>query len=379
MNFNYSEEQRLLRDSLQRWLQQHYSHDTRMQIAASEAGISKDLYKELCDLGAGAALLPESSGGLGGSGFDIAVVFEEFGRTLLLEPFLPSVLVCGQLLASAGQQDLVDALISGDQLASLAHAEPDSRFELNCVSATAQNEAGNWLLNGHKSMVPNGDNADYFLVSARTSGALTDESGISLFIVNRGHPGITIAGYPTVEGGRAAELHLNNVEVADGALVIAEQEGFAAIEKATAASIVAVCAEALGAMEFCKAATTEYLQTRQQFGVPLGRFQALQHRLVDVLIEIEQARSSVINAAGHLHSDRVVREKHASAAKNLVGRVSRLVAEECTQMHGGIAMTWEYSVPHYVKRLVMIDHLFGDTDHHLQRFIAMSQAEEATT
>jgi len=373
MDFNHTEDRRMLQDTLARYVREQYSHDVRMETAESERGYSSEHYNALCELGIAGALLPESVGGFGGAGYDLAVVFEQLGRGLVVEPFLASAVLGARLvstLAADTQSDLIAAAIDGSKQLSFAHAETDSRYELNRVAATATSSADGWELSGHKTLALNADSADALLVSARTAGDVDSESGISVFTVNPAAAGVEIKSYPTVDGYRAADIVLNGVKA--DALLGTAGDAYTAIESAVAAGIVALCAEALGAMEVCKETTLEYLQTRKQFGVPIGKFQALQHRMVDVLIEIEQARSAVINAAGNLEADRRTRERHVSAAKNLIGRAARLVAEESIQMHGGIAMTWEYSLPHYAKRLVMLDHLLGDTDHHLERFIRFS-------
>lgn len=375
MDFNHTEDRRMLADSLSRYLREQYSHKHRMESSEQALGYSEKSYQELCELGIAGALLPESCGGFGGSGFDIAVVFEELGRGLTVEPFLPSAVLCGTILcelAAEKQQALIATLIDGSATAALANYESGDRYAINRVTTTATRNADGWVLNGSKSQVLDGGNADTLIVSARTDGSDDSESGISLFLISASASGLTINGYPTVDGYRSADVILSDVTVSDTALLGSVGEGYPALEKAIATGVVALCAESIGAMEVCKDMTVEYLQTRKQFGVPIGKFQVLQHRMVDVLIEIEQARSATINAAGHLDADRATREKYIAAAKNLIGRAARLVAEESIQLHGGIAMTWEYALAHYAKRLIMIDHLLGDTDHHLQRFIRFS-------
>ena len=226
-------------------------------------------------------------------------------------------------------------------------------------------------MNGSKAVVANGDTADLLVVSARTAGESHEEDGISLFLIDGRAEGVERRSYPTMDGSRAAEITLENVAVDQAALLGVEGQAFPALEAQIAAGTLALCAEAVGAMEAAKALTIEYLRTRTQFGRPIGQFQALQHRMADMLIEIEQARSAVINAAGQLEADRLTREKSVSAAKNMIGRVGKLVAEETIQLHGGIGMTYEYALPHFAKRLVMIDHMLGDSDHHLHRYVEL--------
>ncbi|MEO1650159.1 MAG: acyl-CoA dehydrogenase [Pseudomonadota bacterium] len=304
----------------------------------------------------------------------VAVVVAAF----VVEPFLASgILGATPLYAESGghHSDLLERVIEGAATLALAHGEPQARYTLEDVTTRATRVDGGWDLNGQKAVVMNGDTADHLIVSARTSCDQRDRSGISLFLVPAETVGVTRRGYPTIDGGRAAEISLANVRLGADAIIGDEGQAFATTEHAHARAIVAVCAEAIGIMDASHAMTLDYLKTRTQFGRPIGAFQVLQHRMVDLSLEIEQARSAVLLAAGQLDGrDRVVRERAVSAAKNLVGRVGRLVAEETIQLHGGIAMTWEYALPHFAKRLTMIDHQFGDTDHHLMRFSALSAA-----
>jgi hypothetical protein len=330
------------------------------------------MWREFADLGLIGALIPPGFDGFGGTGEDIALVFEALGRGVVVEPFVATVLASGPLIEAADAETLA-AVIGGETLATLAHGEPDSRYSLTRVSTRATEGAEGWRLTGAKSVVPNGDSADLLVVSARTAGAVDAEDGIGLFRVDPGGPGVTRRGFAGIDGGRVAEIALEN---APATPLGTPGEDFPMLERAIARGIVAVCAEALGAMEVAKDLTVDYLKTRVQFGKPIGANQVLQHRVVDVLIEIEQARSCVMLAASMLEADRATRERHLSAAKHLVGRVGRLVAEEAIQLHGGVAMTWEAAVAHYAKRIVMIDHLLGDTDYHLERFIRLSREAE---
>jgi alkylation response protein AidB-like acyl-CoA dehydrogenase len=234
------------------------------------------------------------------------------------------------------------------------------------------------VLDGRKAVVPAGDQAGLLVVSARTSGQVDEDRGISLFLVPASATGVSLRGMPTIDGSRTAELHLQQVCLPPEALLGEEGQALPTLEHAIGRGVLALCAESLGAMDVAKQATIDYLQTRKQFGVPIGSFQALQHRMADMLLEIEQARSAVINAAAALDgTDRIQRERALSAAKYSIGRIGTLVAEECIQLHGGIGMTWELPLAHYAKRLVMIDHQLGDEDHHLARFIALGQQEYA--
>jgi alkylation response protein AidB-like acyl-CoA dehydrogenase len=376
MNFEHTEERRMLADSLNRFIAEQYGLETRNHAGASSQGYSIDMWQQFAELGVIGALFREEDGGFGGSGFDIAVVFEALGRGLVLEPFLGSAILAGEAIAAAGnpsQKVLLEGIADGSTIASFAHDEPDTHYELARVRVRAERSGDGWVLNGAKSVVLQGEAADVFVVSARTSGDIDSQAGISLFLVPKEYAGLDVLGTPTIDGGRVAELTLRDVKLDAGALLGEEGQGYAVLERAIGRGVLALCAESLGAMEAAKAATLDYLRTRKQFGAPIGRFQALQHRMADLLLEIEQARSAVINAAAALDADRITRERALSAAKASIGRIGTLVAEECIQMHGGIGMTWELPLAHYAKRLVMIDHQLGDEDHHLERYIALGR------
>ena len=372
MDFELNEDRRMLSETLARFLADNYDIEKRHGFAMSDDGFSREIWAQMAELGIIGALFDESVGGFGGKGADLMVVFEALGRHLVVEPFLPTLLA-GSVLSDAGdQEELIESVIGGETLLALAHGEPDSRYELARVSTTAEQDGNNWLISGSKAVVLGGMAASHLIVSARTSGELAEEAGISLFLVEKG-TGLTVRNYGTLDGYAAAEIRLEN---APGQLIGEEGAGFELLENAMAHGNLAVCAEALGAMEIAKDLTIEYMHTRKQFGVPIGKFQALQHRMADVLIEIEQMRSAVINAAGNLASERLLREREVSACKHLCGTIGRLVAEEAIQIHGGMGMTWEYPVGHFAKRIIMIDHLFGDTDHHLERYIALSRQSQ---
>ena len=375
MDFQPTEDRRMLADLLARYVAEQYPIATRHAIAASANGYSEQHWKQFAELGVIGALFSEEQGGFGGTGFDIAVVFEALGRGLVLEPFLASAVLAGSAIAHAGGaawHGTLASLIDGSRIATLAHEELESRYELQRVQTRARREGDGYVIDGRKSVVPLGGAAQLLVVSVRTAGEADDASGLSLFAVPADTAGVRVRSYPNIDGTHAAEITFENVRVPAAALLCEEGQALATLEHAVGRGILALCAEALGAMDAAKAMTIEYLQTRKQFGKPIGSFQALQHRMADVLLEIEQARSAVINAAAALDgADRIARERALSAAKYSIGRIGTLVAEECIQLHGGIGMTWELPLPHYAKRLVMIDHLLGDEDHHLARFIAL--------
>ncbi|MEC5405929.1 acyl-CoA dehydrogenase [Paraburkholderia sp. MPAMCS5] len=377
MNFQHTEDRRMLADSLNRFVSEQYGFETRDRIARSAHGFSSDMWERFAELGMIGALFDEANGGLGGGGLDIAVVFESLGRGLVVEPFLDALMV-GQAIARSGdeaQRAWLGTLIDGSRMAALAHGEPDSHYELARVTTRAQRNGDAWQLTGAKAVVQHGERAALFLVSARTGGADDSEEGVTLFLVPRDAAGVSVRGYPKIDGARAAEVTFDQVVLGGDALLGTEGAGFATLEYAIACGVLALCAEAVGAMDVAKDYTLDYLRTRKQFGVAIGSFQALQHRMADMLLEIEQARSAVINAAAALGAERKVRERAISAAKCSIGRIGTLVAQECIQLHGGIGMTWELPLAHYAKRLVMIDHQLGDEDHHLERFVALGRSE----
>ena len=378
MNFNQSDDRRMLADSLDRYLAEQYSIETRHAISKSATGYSAEQWAQFAELGLIGALFTEKQGGFGGTGFDIVTVFESLGRGLVVEPVLATAVLAGSALAHAGndaQKALIEEIIGGGLIATLAHEEADAHYALNRVSTRATRDGDHYVIDGAKAVVPFADQAQQIVVSARTSGNVDDEAGLSLFVVPAGTAGLSIRAYGNVDGTRAGEITFSQVRVPASALLGAEGQGHATLEHAVGRGLLALAAESLGAMEVCKKATIEYLQTRKQFGKAIGSFQALQHRMATVLLEIEQARSAVINAASALDGDdRIARERALSAAKYSVGKIGTLVAEESIQLHGGIGVTWELPMPHYAKRLVMIDHVLGDEDHHLQRFIALGQA-----
>ncbi|MEM6679598.1 MAG: acyl-CoA dehydrogenase [Pseudomonadota bacterium] len=375
MDFELSEERRMLAETAERYFRDRYSMEVRRAAAAAPEGFDRERLAELTELGLMGALLPPEVEGFGGTGEDLMVVFSAIGQAAAVEPFLASgVLGAWPLVRLGGTRGhtMLGEVIAGERLLALAHAERAARYETAHVETRAEVEGGSWRLTGAKSVVLNGDAADTLIVSARVSGAVNDQQGIGLFIVDPGAAGLIRRGYGTVEGGRAAEITLEGV----AAEPLGEPgTAIAVIEETLARGAVALSAEAVGLMDVCKETTLDYLKTRTQFGRPIGQFQVLQHRMVDLYLEVEQARSAMMLAAAMLDAPRAVRERAVSGAKNLAGRVGRLVAEEAIQMHGGIAMTWEYPLPHFAKRLIMIDHLLGDTDYHARRFMAFSAGE----
>lgn len=383
MNFELTEERQMLQDSLRRFLRDHQQAlqaSTLLGAGGEEGGkgFDAEIWRKLSELGVIGALFSEADGGFGGKGFDLTTVFEELGRAGAVEPVLDTGVLCGSLIADLGNKDqrafLAD-LIEGNLQLALAHGEANSRYDLAQVEAQAKTSADAIVLSGRKAVVVNAEAADVLLVSAREDGTSSAVEGISLFLVPRGAAGLSLRGYPLMAGGRAAEVDLDEVHLPLSARLGERGQAYEALLRARARSEVALAAETLGAMETSVDLTKEYLGTRQQFGRPIGTFQALQHRMAQMLIELEQARSAVINAAGHLESPSTTeRDLQIAAARNLIGRAGRLIAEEAIQMHGGIAMTQEYELAHFAKRIIMADHRFGDTDTQLERFIDLSAA-----
>jgi alkylation response protein AidB-like acyl-CoA dehydrogenase len=367
MDFTMTEERRMLADSLRRTLERQYTPETR--AAANETGSDATVWTAMAELGVLGMLFSEEQGGFGGAGPDIAVVFEELGHAAVAEP-VTEVLLAGGLLAASGEVEALENAIAGTLHLAFAHGEPDSRYDLTTVATRAEQKGAEWALTGHKAVVVNAPAAGLLIVSARVAGNATDRDGIALFALEPDAEGLTMRPYPLLGGGRAAEIMLDSVT---GRRIGPEGAAAALIETHTDRATLAQCAEAVGLMDATRDLTLDYLRTRKQFGRPIGSFQALQHRMADVATEIEQARSAVLNLAGHIDAEPPLRARHVCAAKQLIGRVARLVVEESIQLHGGIGMTEEYELGHLARRLLSVDHRFGDTDHHLERFIALSK------
>ena len=377
MDLSYTEDQTLLADSVARFVRNEYGFETRRALAASDAGFDAANWKTFAELGWLAIPFAEADGGLGGDPVAAMVLMEQFGRGLVVEPYAPSVLLGGALIAAAGsaaqRERLLGGLIAGETHLAFAHGEPEGRYTLEHVATRAEAANGGFSLTGRKSVVHNAEAADALVVSARTAGATTDRDGLALFVVPRGAAGLTLRPYRTIDGLRAAEVALDNVAVAADAVLGAAGDAFPVIEETVDRATAAVCAEAVGIMDVLRETTLEYLKTRKQFGRPLGSFQALQHRAVDMLVACEEARSLVLMATLSLDSPPPGRRRAVSAAKAHIGRAGRKVGQEAVQLHGGMGVTDELKVGHYFKRLTMIDTFFGDAAHHLDRFADNSE------
>jgi len=373
MDFSLSDEQRMLADLVGRFVDKDYGFEARKASVAAPEGFLRQHWQTLADTGLLGLNVPEAHGGLGGTPADTVVVMEAFGRGLVVEPFLHNAVVAARLLADAGspaqQQALLPALAAGERLFAVACLEPAGRYDLWHVDTRAQAVDGGWVLDGAKCTVHYGDTADVLVVSARTAGSAGDRDGISLFLVDPKADGVHVQGFPTFDGQRVAEVRLDGVKLGADALLGQAGGGYAVLEHAIDHGIVALCAEAVGAMQQLVDLTAEYLRTRKQFGKAIGSFQALQHRAAEMVISVEQARSAALMAAAHADdADAAERRRVVSAAKSLVGRCGRHVGETATQLHGGMGMTDEMLSGHYFKRLTGIDKTWGDSEHHAELF-----------
>ncbi|HET6336931.1 MAG TPA: acyl-CoA dehydrogenase family protein [Polyangiales bacterium] len=370
MDFTFNDEQNLLRDSVRKFIEKDYAFESRRQLLKTDLGFSRETWKGFADLGWTALPFSEADGGLGGSAVDTMIVLEEFGRGLVVEPYLPTVVFAGGLLrrASAGLRGkYLPGLINGDLIAAVAYAEPESRFDLSRVSTTAKKDGDGYVLTGKKLAVVAGHAADLLIVSARTSGAVNDRSGITLFAVDAKSAGIERVTYATVDGLRGANLTFTNVKVGADQIVGDAERGLELLESVVDEVLVALGAEATGIMEVMYKSTVAYTKERKQFGVAIASFQVLQHRMVDMFMEYEQFKSLTYMATMAQASARPL-AKHAAGLKWLLGRSGRVVAQSAIQNHGGMGMTEELAISHYFKRLTMLDLMLGNGDYHLERY-----------
>lgn len=380
MDFNFTEEQTMIRDSLARLIKDQYDFDTRRKVVASKEGWRPEMWAQFAELGLLAAPFSEEDGGLGGGPIDAMVVMEEFGKGLVVEPFLQTVVLAGGFLkagTSVQKEDHLAALISGERVFAFAYAEPKGRYNLADLETTATKDGSGWKISGHKAVVIGAPWASHLIVTARTSGGRRDAKGVGVFIVAKDAKGVTTRDYPTVDGRRASEVYFENVSVGADAVIGDPSDSLGLVEKVTDEAIAALCAEACGAMKVANAQTVEYSKTRKQFGTPIGKFQVLQHRMADMFIEHEQSVSMTYMATLKLGEDDVTRKKAASAAKVRIGQGGRFIGQQSIQIHGGMGMTDELAIGHYFKRLTMIDSEFGNVDHHLKRYTELSAAEVA--
>ena len=379
MDFRLNEEQQMLQDTVARLVRGEYSFEKRLEYSESELGFSESFWKQLGELGLMAVPFPEELGGFGGTGVEVQSVMTELGRGLCIEPYLQSVVLGGGLISQAGNEQQKEqwlaGIATGETQLAVGLQEPQSFYNTNDVETTAEKTDSGYVLNGRKAVVIGGHSANLLVVSARTSGSSRDASGISLFVIDANADGLERRSYPTIDGAKGCDLLLNNVKVGADALLGSEGEAADAIEYQVGRAISALCGEAVGVMEVACDLTLDYLKQRKQFGVPIGKFQVLQHRMADMMSELEQARSMAILAASVAdESQSDERRRVIAAAKNVISRSAQFISEKGVQSHGGIGMTWEYNFAHYAKRLVMINHQLGDDDFHLERYAALLEA-----
>jgi alkylation response protein AidB-like acyl-CoA dehydrogenase len=372
MNFELSEEQKMIQQSVERFVQDNYDLNTRISLSTNDSGYSSEYWKSMAELGWLGLPFDESDGGFGGNKIDVLVIMEQFGKGLVLEPFLASVVMGGGAIKKGASESLkneiLPGLIEGTKQLSFAYAEQQSRFDLEDVITSARKEGDGFVLNGQKSMVQNAETADHIIVAARTSGGQIDEDGITLFLVDANSEGLSMDNFPTVDGLRASEITLENVSVSEDRIIGNIDEGFEILQSIANDSILALSAEAVGAMEVLYKDTVEYTQQREQFDHPMSEFQVLQHRMVDMFMEYEQCKSMLYRATMESVQDPIAAQRTIHGLKHLIGKSGLFVGENAVQLHGGMGVTEELRVGHFFKRLLVIDSMFGNADHHLQKF-----------
>ncbi len=373
MNFDYNEEQQLLADSVKRFIGKDYDFESRKKIVFSDKGYSDEVWATFAEMGLLGLPVSADYNGFGGAALDMMGIMESIGEGLVVEPFL-STTMGAQFVARGGSEaqkkSILPLVVEGKLKMAFAQTERGARYNLAHVATKAKKSGGGYVIDGEKDVVVHGPCADRIVVSARTSGSDTDAQGISLFLVDAKAPGITMKPYRTLDELRACDMVLKGVTVGADALIGKEGAGLALIEEVVDYGTALICAEAVGAIKSANDATLEYLKTRKQFGVPIGAFQALQHRMVDMVVSYEQAKSMACLACDKADSekDAAQRKRLISAAKVRISEACRHVSQESIQLHGGMGMTEEMKVSHTFRRLTMIAQQFGDLDHHLERF-----------
>jgi alkylation response protein AidB-like acyl-CoA dehydrogenase len=383
MDFSLTEEQAMLDDSVARFIDNEYDFETRQKIVLSELGYSRETWQLFADLGWIAMLFSEDDGGLGGGPVELMLMMQQFGRGLVVEPFLPTVVLAGGVLRrtakSIQKERWLVPLIAGELQAALAFAEPHGRFDVAKIATTATARDGGFLLKGSKSFVLNGESADLLIVPARTSGTRDERTGITLFAVAGDTHGITRSGYPVVDGHRAADIRFEDVHVSSDAVLGELGGGCDVLQAVIDEATLAVCAEAVGILRSMHERTVAYAKSRIQFGVPIGSFQALQHRMVDNLMACEQCQSLLYRATMLTEAGSDTATAAISGLKHHVGTSGRRVAQEAVQIHGGMGVTWELDIAHYFKRFSAIEILFGNADWHLDRYVALTALSQRPT
>jgi len=370
MDFDLSEEQRLLKDSVEGLLKTSYDFDSRKKYAKEKDGWSRDVWGKFAEQGLLGLPFSEEDGGFGAGAVETMIVMEALGHALVLEPYLPTVIIAGGFLRRAGSAAQKAAhlpgIIDGSKTFAFAQLEKNSRWDLGDVTTTAKKKGDGWILDGEKFVVLNGEAADTLVVTARTKGTQRDRAGVGVFLVPADAKGVSRKGYPTQDGQRAADITFTGVEIGDDAAIGDPDNGLPLIEQVVDDARSALCAEAVGAMDESLTTTVEYIKTRKQFGVPIGSFQVLQHRAADMFVASEQARSMAMFATMAAEfGDAKERANAIAAAKVQIGKSAKFVGQQSIQLHGGIGMTMEAKIGHYFKRLTMIEQTFGDTEYHL--------------
>ena len=378
MDFNFTDEQNMVRDGISRLIREQYEWDTRREVISSETGWRPELWAQLAELGMLAAPFSEEDGGFGGGATETMLIMEEFGKGLAIEPFIPSVVCAGGFLKHAGnaaqKEEYLGGIITGEMVFAFAYAEPRGRYDLADLQTTAKKDGGDYILNGHKAVVIAAPWATHFVVTARTSGDQRDQGGVSIFIVAKDTDGVSLRDYGTVDGRRASEVYFENVKISGEALIGQADNALPMIEKVVDEATAAVCAEATGVMKVTNEMTLDYSRQRKQFGVAIGSFQVLQHRMADMLMEYEQSVSMSYLATIKLDEDDATRKQTVSAAKVRIGQSARFIGQSAIQTHGGMGMTDELAVGSYFKRLSIIEGEFGSVDHHMRRHIKLTAA-----
>ena len=376
MDFSFTSEQDQLRDTVARLVRQNYDFDTRRKVAKSETGWRPEMWAQFAELGLLGASFSEEEGGFGGGPIEAMIISEEFGKGLVIEPYLQTAIIGGNFLRHGGsaaqKEEHIAGLVGGETIFAFAYSEPKSRFDLNDVSTTAKKDGAGYTLNGHKAVVIGAPFATHLFVTARTSGGQRDASGITVFLVPKNAKGVTTRDYPTVDGLRASEVYFENVSVSADAVIGKVDGGLPLVENVIDNAIAALCAEACGCFKVLNEATISYAKQRKQFGQPIANFQVLQHRMVDMFMAAEQAISMTYMVTLKLDEADKARKLAASGAKVQIGKAGKLISQDAVQIHGGMGMTDELNVGHFFKRVTMIESQFGNTDWHLRRYTELS-------
>ena len=376
MNFELSEEQRMIQQSVERFVEDNYDLNSRVALSSNSPGFRTKNWHSMAELGWLGLPFEEEDGGFGGNQIDVLIVMEQFGRGLVLEPYLASIIMGGGALKRGGtdalKSEILPQVIEGTLQLAFAYAEEQSRFDLDDVMTSARKEGENFILNGQKSMVQNAETADKIVVSARTSSGQVSPQGITLFLIDADAEGLSRDNFPTVDGLRASEITLENVSVGPDRILGEVDQGFSILQSVANDAMLALSAEAVGAMEVLYKDTVDYTQQREQFDHPLSEFQVLQHRMVDMFMEYEQCKSLLYRATMETIQDPEAAQRTIHALMHLIGKSGMFIGENAVQLHGGMGMTEELRIGHYFKRLLVIDATFGNADYHLQKFTTFS-------